>query len=34
MGIEPTNLVLTKDTLYQLSYDGKMVRIAGLEPAT
>ena len=34
-GIEPVNLILTKDVLYQLSYVGqKMERETGLEPAT
>ena len=34
-GIEPVNLILTKDVLYQLSYVGPNVeRETGLEPAT
>ena len=34
-GIEPVNLILTKDALYQLSYVGPyMERETGLEPAT
>jgi hypothetical protein len=34
-GIEPVNLILTKDVLYQLSYVGPWVeRETGLEPAT
>ena len=35
-GIEPVNLILTKDALYQLSYVGplKLERETGLEPAT
>ena len=34
-GIEPVNLILTKDVLYQLSYVGPYVeRETGLEPAT
>jgi hypothetical protein len=40
-GIEPVNLILTKDVLYQLSYVGpfykkykKLERETGLEPAT
>ena len=33
-GIEPVNLILTKDVLYQLSYVGPLERETGLEPAT
>ncbi len=37
-GIEPVNLVLTKDALYRLSYVGSLLtlleRETGLEPAT
>ncbi len=34
-GIEPVNLILTKDVLYQLSYVGPTLeRETGLEPAT
>jgi hypothetical protein len=34
-GIEPVNLILTKDVLYQLSYVGPCLeRETGLEPAT
>ena len=34
-GIEPVNLILTKDVLYQLSYVGpRLERETGLEPAT
>jgi hypothetical protein len=34
-GIEPVNLILTKDALYRLSYVGpRMERETGLEPAT
>ena len=35
-GIEPVNLILTKDALYQLSYVGplSLERETGLEPAT
>ena len=32
-GIEPVNLILTKDALYQLSYVG-LERETGFEPAT
>jgi hypothetical protein len=34
-GIEPVNLFLTKEVLYQLSYVGQTLeRETGLEPAT
>ncbi len=37
-GVEPVNLILTKDALYRLSYMGPqstiMERETGLEPAT
>ncbi len=37
-GLEPVNLILTKDALYQLSYVGSLSllleRETGLEPAT
>ena len=34
-GLEPVNLFLTKEVLYQLSYVGSRVeRETGLEPAT
>jgi hypothetical protein len=33
-GIEPVNLILTKDVLYLLSYVGNLERETGFEPAT
>ena len=32
-GIEPANLILTKDVLYQLSYTGKKLDRLGVEPS-